>query len=469
MKTVKKIIVLAIVIGNCLPMLSFAQQLTGGHSHSLYVCSDGTVRAWGYNYWGQIGNGTTNYPYVAADDLFSPVQVLNISDITDVSGSHSNGHSFALKSDGAVWAWGYNYYGQLGDGTTTDQNTPVQVSGISGITKISAGGDYSLALKNDSTVWGWGNNGWGQLGDSSRTNSSVPVQVLSLTGIIDIAGGASHSLALKSDGTVWSWGVNTNGELGDGNKGILNYKTTPVQAIKITDVKAISAGVNFSLALKNDGTVWGWGANISDTGAVQIPNLTGITAIVGGGYHFIALKSDGTVWARGYNLVGQLGNGTTTSEYGNPVQVLSVTDITKIAAGFSHSMALKSDGTLWVWGDGANGRLGIGATTGYKSTPVEANSPCDTSGTSGVTFDFLENHENIKIFPNPTSDFINISNTNYNAYFEYEIINPFGKIIFSGKITSGEQKINVLSLANGIYILKLKGQKPMQTKLIICN
>ena len=135
-------------------------------------------------------------------------------------------HSVGLKSDGNVWAWGNNDYGQLGDGTKTDSTIPVQVSGLGDVTAITAGGYHSTALTSDSTVLTWGWNAYGQLGDGSKTNSAFPLQVSSLSGITAVAGGAYHSIALKSDGTIWTWGGNGYGQLGDGTN---TNSTTPVQ------------------------------------------------------------------------------------------------------------------------------------------------------------------------------------------------------------------------------------------------
>ncbi len=137
-------------------------------------------------------------------------------------------HTIALKSDGTVWSWGYNYYGQLGDGTTTNSYTPVQVSSLSGVTAIAGGYYHTIALKSDGTVWTWGNNDIGQLGDGTTNNRLTPVQVSGLSGVTAIAGGYSHTIALKSGGTVWAWGYNKDGQLG--NVTIKNW-STPVQAI----------------------------------------------------------------------------------------------------------------------------------------------------------------------------------------------------------------------------------------------
>jgi hypothetical protein len=300
--------------------------------------NDGTVWAWGYNYDGELGNGTWNSSNV-------PVQVSGLTSVTAIAGG--GGHSLALKNDGTVWAWGYNYGGELGNGTWNSSNVPVQVSSLTGITAIAAGdGGHSLALKNDGTVWAWGDNEYGELGNGTNTNSNVPVQVSGLTGITAIAGGVVHSIAVKNDGTVWAWGNNGNGQLGNGTNTNSNL---PVQVSGLTGVTSIAGGLYHSLALKNDGTVWAWGNNgngqlgngtFSNSNLpVQVSGLTGVTAIAGGNYHSLALKNDGTAWAWGNNDNGQLGNGTNTDS-NLPVQVSGLTGVTAIAVGGLHSLAL---------------------------------------------------------------------------------------------------------------------------------
>ena len=202
-----------------------------GDEWSVALKSDGTVWAWGDNFYGQLGDGTT-------EQRHSPVQV---SDLDGVAAIVAGGaHSLALKSGGTVWAWGDNWNGALGDGTTDERRSPVQVSNLTAVTTIAAGGYHSLALKSDGTVWAWGSNWKGQLGDKTTTNRLMPVQVTALADSISISGGYFHSLALRSDGTVWAWGWNRKGQLGDGTT---IDRDAPVQVVNPSDPTGYLTGV----------------------------------------------------------------------------------------------------------------------------------------------------------------------------------------------------------------------------------
>lgn len=166
------------------------------------------IWTWGRNTYGQLGDGTTTNQYTPIE---APTMV---SDVVGIAAGYYQ--SYILKADGAVWAWERNNFGQIGDGTTTDRPAPVQVLGIGDVTDIAAGSYLMLAIKSDNTVWSWGLNNFGQLGDGTTASRSVPAQVSGLTDIIAVSGGGVHSLALKSDGTVWAWGYNSEGQLGDG-------------------------------------------------------------------------------------------------------------------------------------------------------------------------------------------------------------------------------------------------------------
>ena len=337
------------------------------------------VSSWGYNLYGELGNGTYS-------DWSTPTEVNGLDGAVSLAGGEI--HTAALRYDGTVWTWGYNEYGSLGDGTTADSNTPVQVRGLGGVTSIACGSWHTIALKSDGTVWTWGCNNGGQLGDGHNDWSEhpTPVQVSGLGGVIAIAGGKWHTAAVKSDGTVWAWGWNYNGQLGDGTWGNTGYKHTPVQVSGLGGVVAIACGEAQTIALKSDGTVWAWGFNkygglgdgtVEDRYTpVRVSGLSGVTSIASGMWSAAALKSDGTVYAWGYNGYGNIGDGTTTNRL-TPVQVSGLSGITAISSGSFHTLALKSDGTVWAWGYNADGELGDGTDT-YRSRPVQV------SGLSGV-------------------------------------------------------------------------------------
>lgn len=353
-------------------------QISAGWNHTVVLNGDGTVWAWGNNANGQLGNGTEgSYSSV-------PVQAQGLTGAAAVSAGVN--HTVALKGD-TVWTWGDNYYGQLGDGTMyiNRRSTPLQVQGLTGVTAVAAGYEHTVVLKGDGTVWAWGNNYFGQLGDGNNINMSTPVQVQGLTGVRAVAAGTWYTVALKDDGTVWAWGHNEWGQLGDGTT---TDSYAPVQVQGLTGVTAVAAGWAHAVALRDDTTVWGWGNNMAgqlgdgDWGnggksiPVQVLGLTGVTAVAAGSHHTVALKGDTTVWAWGAGFGGQLGDGT----YGypgpgfnsrtTPVQAQGLTGATAVAAGMYHTAALKSDDSAWAWGWNRDGQLGDG-TTIDRPTPVQ--------------------------------------------------------------------------------------------------
>jgi len=342
--------------------------IAGGADHTVALKSDGTVWAWGYNVHGQLGDGTTA-------NRHSPVQVPGLTGVSAVA--TGGWHTVALKNNGTVWAWGYNANGQVADGTTSDRHSPVQVPSLSGVSAIVSEEDTILALKNDGTVWAWGRNDFGQLGDGTTSDRHSPVQVPGLSGVSAISGGGFHTLALKNDGTLWAWGYNVYGQLGDGTT---TNRLSPVQVPGFTDVSSIACGSYHTLALKNDGTLWAWGYNIyGQLGdgttidryfPVQISGLSRVSfGEYVGGLHTVVLKNDGTFWAWGRNSYGQLGDGTTIDKY-SPVQVPGLTGVSAVGGAYGYTLASKNDGTVWAWGYNGNGQLGDGTTTN-RNIPVQ--------------------------------------------------------------------------------------------------
>jgi alpha-tubulin suppressor-like RCC1 family protein len=326
--------------------------------------------AWGQNNYGQLGVGNiTGYS--------SPKQVGSTTTWKAVGAGYKA--SFAITTSGALFSWGVGNAGSLGLGNINIQySSPVQVGSLTNWSTVTAGttDPSTFAIKTDGTLWSWGGNSYGQLGLNNITNYSSPKQVGALTNWSFISCGYDHVLSIKTNGTLWSWGNNPNGQLGKGNT--TNY-SSPVQVGSLTNWSSISAGCTYSLATRTDGTLWFWGNGLyygqsglnsrtNYSSPVQIGALTTWLVVAAGSYNSYAIKNDGTLWSWGYNPLGQLGLGNTT-RYSSPKQVGSLTNWSKIGTNFfaNGATATKTDGTLWAWGYGGNGELGLGNATNYSS------------------------------------------------------------------------------------------------------
>jgi alpha-tubulin suppressor-like RCC1 family protein len=276
-----------------------------------------------------------------------------------------------------LYSWGNGVTGALGLGNSTYYSSPKQVGALSDWLSISAGAYFVASIKTDGTLWSWGKNNHGQLALGNTTNYSSPKQVGALTNWLETSCGRYHCLALKTDGTIWSWGRNNNGQLGL-NISTLTNRSSPSQIGSSTDWDYISAGGNSNGAIKTDGTLWTWGYNADGqlgigvapgtnfSSPVQVGALTNWLRVSVGYYHMFATKTDGTLWSWGGNLTGPLGLGNQT-DYSSPKQIGSLTNWGTISAGLRRSYSVKTDGTLWSWGNGNTGALGLGNTTSYSS------------------------------------------------------------------------------------------------------
>jgi alpha-tubulin suppressor-like RCC1 family protein len=289
-------------------------------THSLAIRANGTLWSWGYNLAGQVGDNTSV-------NKSSPVLVAgNFTDWIDASAGGT--HSFGIRSNGTLWAWGVNSSGKLGDNTIVDKSSPVLVAGdFNDWIQASAGRFHSLGLRANGSLWAWGNNGQGRLGDNTTTNKSSPVSVVGgITDWIQVSAG-THSLGVRANGSLWAWGNNDAGRLGDNT---VVHRSSPVSVVGgFTDWIQVSAGNQFSLGVRANGSLWAWGNN----------------------------------------AFGRLGDNTTASK-SSPVSVVGgFTDWIDASAGGTHSFGIRSNGTLWAWGDNAYGRLGDN-TVVNKSSPV---------------------------------------------------------------------------------------------------
>ena len=310
-------------------------QVAGGLTFQLAIQSPGTLWSWGAGANGQLGqSNTTNYS--------SPVQVGALSAWTQISAGAQ--HSTAIQSPGTLWSWGNNAFGQLGLNTTTGTSSPIQVFVPAVWKTIGKTFAFSqIAIQSNGTLWAWGNNAYGQLGTSNTTNYSSPVQVGTLSVWTQIACGYYHSMAVQSNGTLWAWGYNGYGELGTSNT---SWQSSPVQVGALSIWTKVAGGGIHSLAIQSNGTLWAWGSNsfgqlgvntslgYQPNSPVQVGTLSVWTQIACGYYSTAGIQSNGTLWTWGINNLGQLGQGNTTN-YSSPVQVGTLSTWSQVSVGWS--------------------------------------------------------------------------------------------------------------------------------------
>jgi alpha-tubulin suppressor-like RCC1 family protein len=355
------------------PPLQGAFRIAAGGYHSCAVVAGGSVKCWGQNGSGELGNGTTATG-IDGYGLKVPVDVVGIIGATDVDAGGS--FTCALLSTGAVKCWGSNGFGQLGNGTNTDSNVPVDVVGVSGATAITTGIQHACAVVAGGAVKCWGKNNYGQLGDGTTTDSNTAVNVTGLTGAAALSAGF-HTCAIVAVGSVKCWGRNGDGELGNGTQA---GSATPVDVIGVTGATTISAReYHHTCAVTAGGAAKCWGSNYfgelsngttSNTSTpLDVIGVGGMSAIGLGYGHMCAVVAGGAVKCTGDNYYGQLGNGTNTNS-STPVDVTAVTGATAVVAGYNHSCALVAGGRVNCWGFNTSGQLGNGTTTG-TNTPVD--------------------------------------------------------------------------------------------------
>ena len=333
---------------------------------------------WGSGTYGKLGHGDTV-------TRSSPAQVGTLNEWSKVSISSQNG--IAIKVDGTLWSWGDNSpHGCVGDGTTTDRSSPVQIGNDADWAEANCHNQRSFAIKTDGTLWSWGNGANGELGQNNTTNRSSPTQVGVLTNWATVASGHRNTMLVKTDGTLWGFGQNAGGALGDGTTTV---RSSPVQCGALTNWAKVSTQGQHTIAVKTDGTLWAMGHN--DDGQLGDGTVTFRSSPVqigaqtdwadcaarsgttnGNGF---GIKTTGKLYAWGAGTNGGTGQNNTT-DLSSPVQVGSLTDWAKLPfnGGLEDAQfAIKTDGTLWAWGNSLSGMLGVRNTTVYSS-PIQVGS-----------------------------------------------------------------------------------------------
>ena len=354
-----------------------------GNAHSVVIKNDGTLWGWGTNGYGQIGNDFSNYHrhrQIGTDNDWEFV-------------SAGSAYTILIKEDGSLWSLGINDHGQLGDGTRINRFEPVRIGTDNDWAFVSAGNGHTMAIKTDGSLWAWGYNNYGQLGDGTTTDRYEPVRIGTDNNWAFVSAGNKHTMAIKTDGSLWAWGWNYYRQLGIGP--VSDFEYEPIKVGTDNNWAVVSAGEDYTIAIKTDGSLWAWGYNFYGFGAGYGPIISNPTRIgtdndwrsVAASFHLngaMAIKTDGSLWGWGYNSGGILGDGTTTN-LSTFTKIGTDIDWVYVVITFGHTMALKNDGSLWSWGLNEYGQVGNG-TRNDVNTPIKIELP-PTPG-SDFTKDF---------------------------------------------------------------------------------
>jgi alpha-tubulin suppressor-like RCC1 family protein len=395
--------------------------VSAGNVHSLAIKTNGTLWSWGNGQFGQLGNGVFNS---------ATPNVTQIGTATDwLTVSAGNRFSLAIKNTGTLWAWGWNNVGQLGINNVTDQNLPVQVGTANNWLKIDAGNQHSLAIDNTGFMYAWGDNTFGQFGNATNTSSLIPIVVSTSNNWAEVSAGFDHSMALDAGGILFTAGNNSNGQLCDGTNTASNVLipisfTTPGI---VNQYIAISAGNSFSLAIRNDNTLW----------------------------------------SGGFNVTGQLGlgNNTATNQLN---QVGTSNTWFLISAGDTHSLAMETTTSLWSTGRNLEGAVGIGTFVFSYNTLQSVGCPTSTLSNEEVTAEINE----VKLYPNPTNDFVNIDYTLENSEkVSVTVTTIQGQTITEFKMdkSSGvhSDSIDLTHQSSGLYFITITTETSSFTSKVI--
>jgi alpha-tubulin suppressor-like RCC1 family protein len=433
------------------------QMVSAGYNHSAAIKTDGTMWAWGDNSSGGLGTGAA-----PGTNLSTAVPVPVGTDTDWAWVGVKEGHTAALKNNGTIWAWGTNYYDQLGLGIDRDVNVPTQMGTDTNWATIICGESHMMAIKTDGTLWAWGNNYSGMLGDGTTILRDTPVQIGTDTDWATGACGTSHSVAIKTNGTLWAWGANPHGPDANGSD---IHVLAPEQVGTDTDWQTVSAGSGVNVGLKTNGTLWTWGISsfgqlgngtITDSFLVTPAQIGTDTwqYISASQYTIHAIKTDGTLWGWGNNQNFQIGIGASIDR-SRPTQVPYGDTYRQISSGGSHTMAVRTDNSLSGWGHNDHGKIGNGS---YQNAYVPVGVVC-----AALDVDTIVLNETV-LYPNPATTTLGISGTYGLTPNNIILTDVTGKTILTQINTA---QINVQQLPAGMYFIKITaGHNTYQDKFI---
>ncbi len=442
-----------------------------GSYHVVSIKSNGTLWGWGESDGGGLGNTNSINP--------TSFQIGAATDWLKVSAGAYN--TFVIKSNGTLWAMGDGRYGLLGNGSTATVNPTLQQIGTAtNWQKISASSQMTIGLRSDGTIWGWGQNDQYEMGNNTCcANQLTPIQIGTANHWVDIeaTNWGATVFALKNDGTIWGWGLNTGGLLADNT---VMTRSVPTQLNADTDWASIHVGAAHILALKTNGTLWSWGGGeYGQTGDGLSPSLyrsyprqvgTDTWSKVFAGWKVsFGIKPDGTLWAWGLNDVGQLGIGNTTNQF-TPVQVGTDTNWVDVVSGGAGNdqvtIATKSDGTVWVWGDNQVGQYGNGTVGNPVYVPTLMPGLCATLSSTN-----FQEEKGFSMYPNPAATQVTLAYTMELEGATLEIYDLTGRSIAKKALSSTNKEVTLAvdSYPAGMYMLVVKQANTLlwQNKLII--
>ena len=391
----------------------------------------------------------------------------------EISGGGFDGisHSLAIKTDGTLWAWGFNIYGQLGDGSTVNKSSPIQIGNENTWQSISAGTLSSVAIKTNQTLWGWGDN-----------VSNVPVQIGVDSDWQIISSGSNNNFAIKANGTLWTWSA---------------VSPFPIQIGTDSNWKTISSNLGLNHAIKTNGTLWGWGSNyyggigdgtiIDQTNPVQIGIESDWDKMSNGEQCGFAIKTNGTLWAWGWNSDGQLGDGTTINKLA-PIQLGTDTDWSMISTKYHFTMALKNNSALWRWGSWNSNSIPtqLGTENNWSKITTGGDALALVLKSNNTLWDFSQNpipptqisctflnninlveEKKYVVYPNPVKNMLNINTKSTIEVHTITIYNQLGHVMLAIPNAKNLNSIDVSSFKIGNYFLKITSEKGNSTEKFI--